>query len=96
MIIKRPIITEKNNRVQEKLNKYTFEVDVKATKDDVKKALKELYPTITVTSVNTIVTPSKPKGRFTKGGYVDGRTSVRKKAIVTLKTGDSIDFYGEI
>jgi large subunit ribosomal protein L23 len=96
MIIKRPIITEKNNRVQEKLNKYTFEVDIKATKDDVKKALKELYPTITVTSVNTIVTPSKPKGRFTKGGYVDGRTSVRKKAIVTLKAGDSIDFYGEI
>jgi large subunit ribosomal protein L23 len=96
MIIKRPIITEKNNRVQEKLNKYTFEVDVKATKDDVKKALKEMYPTITVTSVNTIVTPSKPKGRFTKGGYVDGRTSVRKKAIVTLKAGDSIDFYGEI
>jgi len=96
MIIKRPIITEKNNRVQEKLNKYTFEVDIKATKDDVKKALKELYPAITVTSVNTIVTPSKPKGRFTKGGYVDGRTSVRKKAIVTLKAGDSIDFYGEI
>lgn len=96
MIIKRPIITEKNTRVQEKLNKYTFEVDVKATKMQVKEAIKELYPEVTVVAVNTIVTPSKPKGRFSRGGYIDGRTSVRKKAIVTLKEGDSIDFYGEI
>lgn len=96
MIIKRPIITEKNNRAQEKLNKYTFEIDLKATKAQVKDAIKELYPAVTVMSVNTIVTASKPKGRFTRGGYVDGRTSVRKKAIVTLKPGDTIDFYGEI
>lgn len=96
MIIKRPIITEKNTRVQEKLNKYTFEVDIKATKLQVKDAIKELYPEVTVLAVNTIVTPSKPKGRFSRGGYIDGRTSVRKKAIVTLKEGDSIDFYGEI
>lgn len=96
MIIKRPIITEKNTRVQEKLNKYTFEVDIKATKLQVKDAIKELYPEVTVVAVNTIVTPSKPKGRFSRGGYIDGRTSVRKKAIVTLKEGDSIDFYGEI
>jgi large subunit ribosomal protein L23 len=96
MIIKRPVITEKNTRFQEKLNKYTFEVDVKATKAQVKEAIKELYPEVTVMAVNTIVTPSKPKGRFSKGGYIDGRTSVRKKAIVTLKEGDTIDFYGEI
>ncbi len=96
MIIKRPIITEKNTRVQEKLNKYTFEVDVKATKLQVKEAIKELYPEVTVVAVNTIVTSSKPKGRFSRGGYIAGRTSVRKKAIVTLKKGDTIDFYGEI
>lgn len=96
MIIKRPIITEKNTRVQEKLNKYTFEVDIKATKLQVKDAIKELYPNVTVVAVNTIVTPSKPKGRFSRGGYIAGRTGVRKKAIVTLKEGDSIDFYGEI
>ncbi len=96
MIIKRPMITEKNTRAQEKQNKYTFEVDRNATKEQVKAALKQLYPEVTITAVNTIVTPSKPKGRFTKGGYVAGRTSVRKKAIVTLKAGDSIDFFGEI
>lgn len=96
MIIKRPIITEKNTRVQEKLNKYTFEVDVKATKLQVKEAIKELYPEVTVVAVNTIVTSSKPKGRFSRGGYIAGRTNVRKKAIVTLKKGDTIDFYGEI
>jgi len=96
MIIKRPIITEKNTAAQVKLNKYTFEVDSNATKDQVKAAITSLYPTITVLSVNTIVTPRKPKGRFTKGGYVDGRTRARKKAIITLKAGDSIDFFGEI
>lgn len=96
MIIKRPIITEKNTLAQDKLNKYTFEVDLHATKDQVKSEIVALYPTITVLSVNTIVTPRKPKGRFTKGGYVDGRTSARKKAIITLKPGDRIDFFGEI
>ena len=96
MIIKRPMITEKNTRAQDKLNKYTFEVDIHATKDQVRAAIGEMYPDITITAINTIVTPSKPKGRFTRGGYVDGRTKRRKKAIVTLKDGDSIDFFGEI
>lgn len=96
MILKRPLITEKNTLAQEKKNKYTFEIDRNATKEQVKAAIKELYPEVTVTAVNTIVTPSKPKGRFTKGGYVAGRSSVRKKAIVTLKEGDTIDFFGEI
>ena len=96
MIIKRPMITEKNTRAQDKLNKYTFEVDIHATKDQVRAAIVEMYPDITVTAVNTIVTPSKPKGRFTRGGYEDGRTKKRQKAIVTLTDGDSIDFFGEI
>lgn len=96
MIIKRPMLTEKNTRAQDKLNKYTFEVDVTATKAQIKADINKLYPDVTVKAVNTIVTPSKPKGRFTRGGYVAGRTPVRKKAIVTLNEGDSIDFFGEI
>ncbi len=82
--------------LQEKQNRYTFEIDVKATKAEVKAALESIYPEVNVVKVNTIVMPTKPKGRFTKGGYVRGRTNIRKKAIVTLKAGQEIDFFSEI
>jgi large subunit ribosomal protein L23 len=95
-VILKPIVTEKVTALQEKLNRYAFEVDVKATKAEIKAAIEAAYPEITVVKVNTLVMPSKPKGRFTKSGYVSGRTKVRKKAIITLKSGQEIDFFSEI
>lgn len=95
-VVIRPLVTEKLTALQDKLNRYTFEVDVKATKAEIKGAIEALYPEVNVIKVNTIVMPSKPKGRFTKSGYVRGRTNVRKKAIVTLKVGQEIDFFSEI
>lgn len=95
-IIVRPLITEKLTAIQSKLKKYAFQVDMDATKSDIKQAVEALYPEVKVEAVNTIIVSSKPKGRFTKGGYVSGRSKVWKKAIISLKEGSEIDFFSEV
>lgn len=92
----RPLVTEKVTRLSEKLPQYAFEVTIDATKASIRAAVQAMYPDVTVVAVNTMITATKPKGRFSKGGYVDGRTKKRKKAIVTLKAGQTIDFFSEI
>ena len=93
-ILKKPLITEKLSRLQAE-GKYAFKVYKHATKPEIKKAVEERYPHVKVAKVNTMVMPSKPKGRFTRAGYVEGRSKVWKKAIVTLREGE-IDFFSEI
>lgn len=95
-ILKKPLITEKATRIQEKRNQFTFQVDIKATKPEIKAEVERLYPEVTVTKVNTMVSSTKPKGRFTKGGYIAGRSAKVKKAIVSVKEGQEIDFFSEI
>jgi len=95
IILEKPLITEKLTRLQDEHQQYAFKVAKKATKPQIKKAIEERYPDVKVSRVNTIIVPSKPKGRFTKGGYVNGRSKVWKKAIITLKEGE-IDFFSEI
>lgn len=71
---------------------YTFVVDKKANKLEVKKAVEEFYG-VQVTGVNTAVMPAKQKSRFTKQGLLTGRKSGYKKAFVTLAEGDIIDLF---
>ena len=94
-ILIQPLITEKLTRLQEQHQQYAFEVHRSATKPEIRRAIEERYPDVKVKKVNTIIVPSKPKGRFTKSGFVSGRSRVWKKAIVTLKEGE-IDFFSEI
>ncbi len=94
-VIVRPVVTEKTGFLAEK-NQYVFEVAKTATKIQIRDGVKALYPDVTIEAVNTLIMPSKPKSRFTKGGFLKGRSSVWKKAIVTLKEGDKIDFFSEI
>jgi len=94
-ILIRPVITEKLTRIQEETGKVTFEVAQKATKPEIKRAIEVAYPGVKVAKINTLIMPSKPKGRFTRGGYQDGRTKTWKKAIITVKEGE-IDFFTEI
>lgn len=94
-ILIRPIVTEKMERLSEKLNQYGFIVDKRANKLEIKKAIKELYG-VTVDSINTIRYSGKLKSRYTKSGFLSGRTNSFKKAIVTLKKGEKIDFYSNI
>lgn len=93
-VLKKPLITEKLTRLQAE-GKYAFKVDKHASKPDIRKAVQERYPDVKVGKINTMIMPSKPKGRFTQSGYIEGRAKVWKKAIVTLKEGE-IDFFSEI
>ncbi|MBR0123153.1 MAG: 50S ribosomal protein L23 [Bacteroidales bacterium] len=94
-IIIKPLVTEKMTAMSEKFNRYAFIVDPKANKIEIKDAVKKLYG-VDVVSVNTMYYSGKYKSRFTKRGYIQGRTNAFKKAIVTLASGQVIDFYSNI
>lgn len=94
-VLVQPLITEKLTRLQEEHQQYAFEVARSATKPQIRRAIEEKYPDVKVARINTMIMPSKPKGRYTKGGFVEGRSKVWKKAIITLKEGE-IDFFAEI
>ncbi|WP_109691074.1 50S ribosomal protein L23 [Tumebacillus permanentifrigoris] len=81
-IIKRPVITERTTDLMEE-NKFAFEVDLRANKTEIKKAIEDIFG-VNVEKVNTLRVPSKKK----RVGRHVGRTSEWKKAIVTL-TSDS-------
>ncbi len=94
-ILHKPILTEKMTIQGEKLNRYGFIVDRKANKLQIKQAVEKMYNVI-VTDVNTANYMGKVKSRYTKAGMLVGRSNNYKKAIVTLKNGDKIDFYSNI
>ena len=93
-VLKRPIITEKFAALNE-VGKYAFEVNKNANKVEIKKQIEKQY-SVTVVKVATMRSLGKVKTKYTKSGAVSGRTSLIKKAIVTLKEGDVIDFYSGI
>ncbi|ADG81184.1 50S ribosomal protein L25 [Thermincola ferriacetica] len=86
-IIKRPVISERSMGLLEE-NKYTFYVDPKANKLEIKHAIQELF-NVTVVNVNTM----NVKGKTKRVGRFVGKTPNRKKAIVTLKEGDKIEVF---
>lgn len=94
-ILKRPILTEKASALTEKLNRFTFQVDHKANKIEIKNAIEKMYG-VNVQAINTSVVVGKMKSRNTKAGVVSGRAPKYKKAVVTLKDGETIDFYSNI
>jgi len=94
-VVIKPLVTEKMNSLTEKLNRYGFLVDLNSNKIEIKNAVQKLY-NVTVTDVKTFRCAGKAKSRYTKTGFVVGKTSALKKAIVSLKEGESIDFYSNI
>ena len=94
-IIVKPLVTEKMTAITEKLNRFGFIVRPGANKLEIKKEVEALYND-TVVSVNTMKYSGKNKSRYTRSGIINGRTNAYKKAIVTLKEGDTIDFYSNI
>jgi large subunit ribosomal protein L23 len=89
-IIKAPIITEKNTMLRAQ-NKYVFEVDARATKSEIKIAVQHLF-NVRVNSVNTVLV----KGKLKRMGRFVGLRSDKKKAIVKLAEGQSIERFGEV
>ena len=94
-IIIKPIVTEKMTQLGEKLNRYGFKVQKNANKIEIKQAVEAMYH-VTVTDVNTLIVAPKVKSRFTKSGVVTGKKAAYKKAVVTVKEGEQIDFYSNI
>src|SRR5690606_20825781 len=87
-IIKRPIITEKSTDLMAQ-NKYTFEVDMRATKPQIKAAVEEIFG-VKVEKVNT----ARVRGRLRRMGRHEGYTSDWKKAVVTLQPAHVIEAFG--
>ncbi|GAA4930583.1 MULTISPECIES: 50S ribosomal protein L23 [Mucilaginibacter] len=94
-ILKKPILTEKVAQLTEKLNRYAFKVDHRANKIQIKAAIEQMYG-VSVTAVNTMKYVGKLKTRNTKAGAIQGRAATYKKAVITLKDGEVIDFYSTI
>ena len=94
-VLIKPIVTEKMTNITDQFNRFGFLVRPEANKLVIKKEIEALYD-VTVVDVNTMNYAGKNKTRYTKAGLVKGRTNAVKKAIVTLKEGDTIDFYSNI
>ncbi|MHA7877642.1 MAG: 50S ribosomal protein L23 [Bacteroidota bacterium] len=93
-ILHRPLITEKVSSFNEK-GVYGFIVDKRANKVEIRKEVEKAYG-VTVNSVNTIRYASTRRTRYTKSGITRGKQAAYKKALVTLKEGEVIDFYNNI
>ena len=91
----KPLVTEKMTKITDKLNKFGFIVRPEANKLEIKKEIEALY-NVTVVDVNTARYAGKNKSHYTKAGLIRGRENAFKKTVVTLKEGDTIDFYSNI
>jgi large subunit ribosomal protein L23 len=87
-VLKRPLFTEKNDRLKEKYNKYAFEVDIQANKIEIRQAVERIFG-VSVLKVNTM----RVHGKIKRRGRSVGRRPDWKKAIVTLKEGDTIPIW---
>lgn len=86
-VIKRPLFTEKGSALKESENKVLVEVNEDANKIEIKKAIEEIFK-VKVEKVATI----KKYGKMKKYGKFSGKRSDRKKALITLKKGEKLDF----
>jgi large subunit ribosomal protein L23 len=91
-ILIKPIITEKATAMSELNNCYSFQVNTKANKVEIKKAVESAYG-VSVEKVRTINVRPDRRTRQTKTGVQHGKTNAVKKAIVQLAEGESIDLY---
>ncbi len=93
-ILKRPLITEKMSALADK-RQYAFEVDLNANKIEIARAIEKKF-NVTVESIRTILSKGKRKSQMTKRGRIPGKRADFKKAIVTLKQDQKIDFFENV
>ena len=85
-VLKKPVLTEKSLALQTEENKYTFDVDLDANKTEVKKLFNVKVEKVNIMNV-------KPKAK--RMGRYEGKTNKRRKAIVKLAEGNSINYFDE-
>jgi large subunit ribosomal protein L23 len=88
-IIIEPVISEKSYDLIEYNNTYTFVVDPRSNKTEIKEAIQEIFD-VKVTSVNT----QNRQGKVKRTGWVTGKRKNIKRALVTLAEGESIELFG--
>lgn len=94
-ILIKPIITEKATTMSELRNCYSFEVDPKANKIEIKNAVEAAYG-VSVEKVRTVNVRPDRRTRYTKTGIQHGKTNATKKAMVQLAEGEVIDLYANM
>jgi large subunit ribosomal protein L23 len=94
-ILIKPIITEKATMDSELNNRYSFLVNTKANKIEIKNAVEAAYG-VSVDKVRTMNVRPERRTRHTKTGIQHGKTNATKKAIVQLAEGETIDLYANI
>ncbi len=90
----RPLLTEKNTKLQEQ-HQYVFEVQRDSNKIEIAREIEKRF-SVKVKSVRTVVVKGKLIGTMTRRGRFEGRRPMRKKAVVTLMEGYSIDLLGSV
>ena len=88
-VILYPVVSEKSYDLIEDLNTYTFEVDRRANKTEIRQAVQHIFD-VDVLKVNTM----NRKGKQKRTGWIVGKRSDTKRALVTLAPGDTIDIFG--
>ncbi|MBW2962215.1 50S ribosomal protein L23 [Mesonia aestuariivivens] len=94
-ILIKPIITEKATNDSEMNNRFSFVVNNKANKIEIKDAVESAYG-VSVEKVRTMNVRPDRRTRYTKTGIVTGKTKAFKKAIVQLAEGETIDLYANL
>ena len=87
-IIKRPVVTEKTSNQKEAANQVTFEVDRKANRIEIRRAIERIF-NVRVANVRTM----QVRGKFKRRGRILGKRRDWKKAVVTLRAGERIEFF---
>jgi len=88
-VIRAPVVSEKSYDLIEDLNTYTFEVDRRANKTEIRQAVQRIFD-VDVLKVNTM----NRKGKQKRTGWVVGKRGDTKRALVTLAPDDTIDIFG--
>jgi large subunit ribosomal protein L23 len=91
-VLIRPILTEKMLQMQEMAHKYSFVVNIDSNKIEIKNAVEKKFD-VSVIKVATVKVKGKAKQSNTRRGLTRGKRPDWKKAIVTLREGDSIDYF---
>jgi large subunit ribosomal protein L23 len=89
-ILSKPVLSEKSTLVREDLKQYTFKVDLRSTKTDVRKAIESVYG-VKVAKVQTLIT----RGKVVRKGNHVSLTGKTKKAVVTLVEGAKLPLFEE-
>lgn len=91
-ILIRPVISEKATNSSELLNQYSFYVNPKANKLQIKEAVEKAYG-VNVVKVSTLISAPQVKTKYTKTGFQIGKTNKMKKAIIHVAEGQEIDLF---